>query len=106
MGYFTYRNARKAAVRSKRLETLAYQQMRQEDGSGYQDTADLGRDVGDLIAAVAVFLVLPILWLTKSYGTITKISLTMVIFGALVIFPVLVLPYLVWAGLLALGWKE
>ena len=55
MGYFTYRNARKAATRSRQTRDLLWAEARQGDGSGYQDSDQVGEDVAKVVIALVRF---------------------------------------------------
>ena len=106
MGYFTYRNARKAAVRSRRIENTLNEQARREDGSGYQDASELTQDLGVLVFASLVFLTLPLMWLAHKWGKPVAVVVTALLVGLLVLFPPMFLGYLVFCTVLAVTWKD
>lgn len=106
MGWFTYRNARKAAVSSRRTEKLLYEEARRADGSGYQDAGEIGEDLGKLLAAALTLMVLPILWLKFKLGSVLGLVLAVAVFGLMLMAPVLLLGYAVWCVVLAVTWLE
>ena len=106
MGYFTYRNARKAAVRSGRTEKLLQQEARRADGSGYQDAGEIGEDIGRALIAAVVFVALPLVWLKVKLGGVAAAASAVVLIALMVLMPLCIIGYLVWCAVLAFTWRE